>query len=237
MTVRLRRWFSSCGGAPTANRVNAPIIPGFGSQGEADESPLTYEELDRQARAIAARLQDLVPPGSRALLLYPSGIEYIQAFFGCLYANVIAVPTYPPRRNRPNEAFMALLKDSQSHRGAHHQSHLDGYRAGYFPRIGTPGSELAGDRRNCRTMPPDDWREPDVRPETLAFLQYTSGSTGNPKGVMVSHANLLHNERMIQQAFATYRADHRGGLAAAVSRYGSDRECASVPLSWRSRAF
>ena len=171
-----------------------------GSQGEADETPLNYEELDRQARAIAARLQHLAPPGSRALLLYPSGIEYIQAFFGCLYAGVIAVPTYPPRRNRPNEAFMALLRDSQANVMLTTKAILTD-----IERDISQGSELRGVHwlatDEIANDSPDDWRDPDVRPETLAFLQYTSGSTGNPKGVMVSHANLLHNERMIQQAF------------------------------------
>ena len=90
---------------------------GPGSSSDTDEVSLTYEELDRQARAIAARIQDStsgiqVGPGSRALLLYQSSIDYIQAFFGCVYANVVAVPTYPPRRNRPNAAFAAILKDS-----------------------------------------------------------------------------------------------------------------------------
>ncbi len=161
---------------------------------------LTYEELDRQARAIAAQLQDLVPPGSRALLLYPSGIEYIQAFFGCLYANVIAVPTYPPRRNRPNEAFMALLEDSRATAVLTTKAILADIDRDIFQ-----GSELRGLHWLATDGIAGDaahgWREPDVRPETLAFLQYTSGSTGNPKGVMVSHANLLHNEHMIQQAF------------------------------------
>jgi acyl-CoA synthetase (AMP-forming)/AMP-acid ligase II len=198
--VQLLRWR-----ADRQPRQRAYIFLGNSSahspEGGADELPLTYEELDRQARAIAAQLQDLVPPGSRALLLYPSGIEYIQAFFGCLYANVIAVPTYPPRRNRPNEAFMALLEDSQANAVLTTKAILSDIEKDIFQ-----GPELRGLNWLATDGIADGadhgWREPDVRPETLAFLQYTSGSTGNPKGVMVSHANLLHNERMIQQAFA-----------------------------------
>jgi acyl-CoA synthetase (AMP-forming)/AMP-acid ligase II len=171
------------------------------SQGEADESNLTYEELDREARTIAAQLQALVPPGSRALLLYPSGIEYVQAFFGCLYASVIAVPTYPPRRNRPNAAFMALLKDSQATVVLTTKAILADLEQDISQESELRGLNWLATGALAGDSAPDAWREPDVRPETLAFLQYTSGSTGNPKGVMVSHANLLHNERMIQQAF------------------------------------
>ena len=64
------------------------------------ETTLTYGELDQRARGIAARLQSIVEVGDRVLLLYPPGLEYIAAFFGCLYAGAIAVPAYPPRNNR-----------------------------------------------------------------------------------------------------------------------------------------
>src|SRR5688500_11660646 len=72
----------------------------FLSNGETEETTLTYGELDQQARAVGAWLQSLTSRGDRVLLLYPPGIEYITAFFGCLYAGVIAVPAYPPRHNR-----------------------------------------------------------------------------------------------------------------------------------------
>ncbi len=169
-------------------------------QGEAEELPLTYEELDQQARSIAAQLQYVAPPGARALLLYPSGIEYIQAFFGCLYAHVIAVPTYPPRRNRPNDAFMALIRDSQATVVLTTKAVLEDLQGDITQSPDFRGVTWLATDGIARDAS-KHWREPDVRPETLAFLQYTSGSTGNPKGVMVSHANLLHNEQMIQQAF------------------------------------
>ena len=82
--------------------------------GETDAVHLTYEELDRQARAIGARLQSLGVAGERALLLYPPGLDYIAAFFGCLYAGVIAVPAYPPQRRRTLPRLQAILEDSQS---------------------------------------------------------------------------------------------------------------------------
>jgi acyl-CoA synthetase (AMP-forming)/AMP-acid ligase II len=179
--VQLLRWRAE-------NQPRKIAYTFLGNSGD-DEVSLTYRELDQQARAIASRIQDSTAPGSRALLLYQSSIDYIQAFFGCVYANVVAVPTYPPRRNRANAAFTAILKDSGAALVLTSSSmDLD------VPLVQIATDHIPGEAAK-------DWREPDVRPETLAFLQYTSGSTGDPKGVMVSHANLLHNERMIQQAF------------------------------------
>src|SRR5688572_28844462 len=82
--------------------------------GEAEEVHLTYQELDRQARAIGAQLQHLAAAGERSLLLYPAGLEFIAAFFGCLYAGVIAVPAYPPRRNRPMPRLQTIVADAQA---------------------------------------------------------------------------------------------------------------------------
>src|SRR6266487_2643697 len=84
----------------------------FLANGEAEEAHLTCGELDRQARTIGASLQKLVTPGERALLLYPPGLEYIAAFFGCLYAGVVAVPAYPPLPNRPLSRLQSIIADS-----------------------------------------------------------------------------------------------------------------------------
>ena len=82
--------------------------------GEGDEVNITYSQLDRRARSIAALLQDEGAAGERALLLYPPGLEYIEAFFGCLYAGVVAVPAYPPRLNRPSPRIQAMVADAQA---------------------------------------------------------------------------------------------------------------------------
>ena len=82
--------------------------------GERDEIDLTYGELDQQAQAIAAQLQQMGAVGERALLLYPPGLEFIAAFFACLYAGVVAVPTYPPRRNRADSRLSSIALDSQA---------------------------------------------------------------------------------------------------------------------------
>lgn len=82
--------------------------------GETDALTWDYGELDRRARAIAAWLQSCGAAGERALLLYPPGLDYLAAFFGCLYAGVVAVPAYPPQRQRGWPRVRAILADSQA---------------------------------------------------------------------------------------------------------------------------
>ena len=82
--------------------------------GETDELSLEYLELDRRARRVAAWLQSHGATGERALLLYPPGLDYLAAFFGCLYAGVVAVPAYPPQRERGMPRVLAILADSQA---------------------------------------------------------------------------------------------------------------------------
>ena len=85
----------------------------FLAEGEEEQDRLTYAALDRQARAIAAALGRTVRPGERALLLYPPGLDFVAAFFGCLYAGVIAVPAYPPRSARRMPRMLAILADAR----------------------------------------------------------------------------------------------------------------------------
>src|SRR5208282_2823880 len=82
--------------------------------GELDQVDLTYEELDRQARAIGAWLMSRGLAGERALLLYPAGLEFIAGFLGCMYAGVVAVPVYPPRRNRSMTRIQAIADDAEA---------------------------------------------------------------------------------------------------------------------------
>jgi acyl-CoA synthetase (AMP-forming)/AMP-acid ligase II len=166
--------------------------------GEEEGPRLTYAGLDREARSVAALLQDAVGPGDRALLLYPPGLEFIPAFFGCLYAGVVPVPAYPPRFDRLAQSWQVLgsiVTDCRpavvlTTRG------LASLVAG-IPSCGglrvlcTDGLDPSGARR---------WRQRPIDPEALAVLQYTSGSTAAPKGVMLTHRNLMHNQRMMQTA-------------------------------------
>lgn len=173
--------------------------------GESEEQPITYRELDRQARAIAAWLQTHGLVGERALLLYPPGLDFIAAFFGCLYAGVVAVPVYPPRRNRSMERIQAISDNARARVALttqnvrervdsliHETPHLKELFWLTTSEI-EPGLE-------------DRWQEPNITGQTLAFLQYTSGSTGTPKGVMLTHANLLHNSALICWAFEHRRS-------------------------------
>jgi FkbH-like protein len=171
----------------------------FLANGEV-ESSLTYAELDRRARAIAATLQGLGATGDRVLLLYPQGLEYIAAFFGCLYAGRIAVPSNQPRLNRPDSRLQAIATDSQAAVAlttAEVFSEVE-RRLAHSPDLKTLHWM---DTNSISSNAAEDWQEPTVDGNTLAFLQYTSGSTATPKGVMVCHSNLLSNLQMLKTAF------------------------------------
>ena len=168
--------------------------------GAAEELSISYGELDRQARAISALLQSFKAAGERVLLLYPAGLDYIAAFFGCLYAGAVAVPLYPPRPNLTLQKLQTITIDAQAKIGLTVSPVL----ARIEPLL-AQSTEL----KSLQWLVTDEldsdlaegWREPAIGRDTLAFLQYTSGSTSQPKGVMVSHGNLLHNEELIQRAF------------------------------------
>ncbi|MEW6734741.1 MAG: amino acid adenylation domain-containing protein, partial [Acidobacteriota bacterium] len=172
----------------------------FLADGEREEEQFTYADLDRRARIIGAALQQRSAMGERVLLIYPPGLEYIAAFMGCLYAGAIAVPTYPARHNRTLPRLQAIVKDACA-------------------RIALTTNEVAStiapliaefdDLKNLDWITTDtiaidilsQWCNTRITTNMPAFLQYTSGSTSTPKGVVVTHANLIHNQQMIQKAF------------------------------------
>lgn len=172
----------------------------FLADGEIETASLNYNELERQARAIATELQAYCHPGDRVLLLYPSGLEFIAAFFGCLYAGVVAVPLGVPRRHQNLKRWQAIALDAQAKvvlTTEAVKNDLDRLLAkteDWNTLLWLASDRLAEGDGN-------EWVCPDLNSDSLAFLQYTSGSTGTPKGVMVTHSNLLHNERTIEQAF------------------------------------
>lgn len=172
----------------------------FLSDGETDEIHLTYAELDTKAKLIAAWLQSMDLVGERALLLYPPGLDFIAAFMGCLYAGVIAVPAYPPRANQSLERLEVIILDAQAKVALTTEALLPNIERGFANTL-----ELAFMRCLATNNIPDsfslNWQKPSIDRKSLAFLQYTSGSTGNPKGVMVSHGNLLANLLTIYQCF------------------------------------
>ncbi len=172
----------------------------FLQDGETTEINLTYQELDCQARLIASLLQNQGLTGQRALLIYPPGLEFITAFFGCLYAGVTAVPAYPPRPNRSMERLEAIVDDAEATTVLTTHSVWQKLKSSLAKQEKLRTLNwLATD--NIVTHLEAEWEYPYIDQDTLAFLQYTSGSTGNPKGVMVTHGNLIHNQKLIQDAF------------------------------------
>jgi acyl-CoA synthetase (AMP-forming)/AMP-acid ligase II len=174
----------------------------FLRDGERDAVDLTYGELDRGARAIAALLLDRWREGERALLVYPPGLELIEAFFGCLYAGIIAVPVFPPDPLRP-EVSAARLAATAEDAGAACVLTTAGLAVAMRALAertggigGRPWISTDAVDRGAGTA----WAPRPSPPHGLAMLQYTSGSTGRPKGVMVTHANLLANGRLSHRA-------------------------------------
>jgi len=210
----------------------------FLENGETEQARLTYGDLHQQASTLAEQLRAQTTQSDtqpiRALLLYPSGLAFIVAFFGCLYAGIIAVPVYPPRRNQSLARLDAIAQDAKPTLALTTRSVLDDFTQNWPKKPlpaeltwlatdhlattfrASPLSSLAAERsRNAKGVakPTQSVRVADspvkITPSTIAFLQYTSGSTGTPKGVMVSHGNLIHNSKVIYTCFQS-RPEHIG---------------------------
>ncbi len=183
----------------------------FLKDGETEEIRLTYQELDRQARSIAVRLKSVSSANGRALLVFPPGLEYITAFFGCLYAGVIAVPVYPPhpaRLERTLPRLMAIVKDARPCVVLTLSSLLPVIQPVFSKHPNFENMNWVT-TDNIPENIASDWQGASVTSgDSLAFLQYTSGSTGNPKGVMVTHGNLLHNSALIHECFGNSKDAH-----------------------------
>lgn len=167
----------------------------FASDAQRTETALTYGELYRQAGTLAARLADDARPGDRALMLFPTGLEFVVAYFACLMAGVIAVPLMPPRKNSSHDSSAAIIADCAprlvlTHEGGEGLNAALGQRLADAGVIHVPVSLSDA----CVSSPPP------IAPNaaSLAFLQYTSGSTSVPRGVMVTHGNLLANLEMMR---------------------------------------
>ena len=183
--------------------------------GEGQEIKWTYAQLDEQARKIAARLLAMGLRGQRALLLYPPGLEFVAAFFGCHYAGAIPVPAYPPRRNRNMGRIQAISEDAEAKVALSVREVID--------RV----DGMLDDAPSLKAMPwlateeiplelAGDWVPPEIKTDGIALLQYTSGSTGSPKGVVLTHSNIMHNCEIITNAFECGR---NGGAVSWLPTY------------------
>lgn len=196
---------------------------------------ISLKWLDLRARAVAGFLQSNTKPGERILLLFPFGAEFLEGFFGSIYAGRIPVPAYTPRPGRPNHTLKAICNDARPGVVLTNREQLPRIQEAVAQNL--PSSEL---HCHCTEDILNDaagtWDPPDISSNTIAFLQYTSGSTATPKGVIVSHGNIIYNERMIQSAFGEDESSivvswlplyHDMGLIGAVLQ----------PLWTRSRCF
>ncbi|MDY7092876.1 MAG: amino acid adenylation domain-containing protein [Acidobacteriota bacterium] len=175
----------------------------FLADGEEEAASLTRGELDLCCRTLAAQLQQRLEPGRRALLLYSPGLPFIVAYLACLYAGVVAVPAYPPQRPKDFQRTDRLIRDCRPSLVLT-EERLSRRLAAKLEEPHPP--LLVTDA--IEDVSEEEWREPELEAESLAFLQYTSGSTGDPKGVRITHGNLLANEAMMQRAFEV-REDSR----------------------------
>ncbi|HET6975215.1 MAG TPA: amino acid adenylation domain-containing protein [Pyrinomonadaceae bacterium] len=183
--------------------VNEPTLRAYSflAGAENEITHITYGELDRRARTVAVLLQDRNLQDQRVLLLYPPGLDFIVAFFGCLYARAIAVPASLPQTKRGLARLQAIADDAQAAGVLTTQQVL--------ARIESLQDERASWTRSLDWLTTDsiaddaatDWREPLLTSDALAYLQYTSGSTATPKGVMVTHGNLFENSAYIRHGF------------------------------------
>lgn len=171
--------------------------------GETEEIRVTYKALNRQVQAAAAKLQSVGRIGDRAILIYPPGPEFIAAYLGCLYSGIIAIPLYPPHPARLEQTmpkFMAVINDAQPKIALTTSGFLDRIAnlLKQSPEINTM-CWLATDEIAEELA--EKWEKPKIKSDSIAFLQYTSGSTTSPRGVMVSHSNLMHNLDLIKKYF------------------------------------
>jgi 8-amino-7-oxononanoate synthase/acyl carrier protein len=193
---RLRYW-----AVATPDRLAYRFLEG----GEEDNvTSLTFAQLDEQARAIAAKLVSMGYAGKRALMMYPPGLDFITAFFGCHYAGVTPVPAYPPRRNRNMARIGAISDDAQASVALSDLKTIKNCESWVKD---SPGLNKIP-WMSTEAIPVEfsnDWVKPKFSLDDPGLIQYTSGSTGSPKGVMLSHRNLIANSRMITRAFQVGR--------------------------------
>jgi|HubBroStandDraft_6_1064221.scaffolds.fasta_scaffold20987_2 acyl-CoA synthetase (AMP-forming)/AMP-acid ligase II/acyl carrier protein len=178
----------------------------FLGDGENETEKLTYAELDRAARRVAASLRAKMDAGSRALLCFQSGLDFAVAYLGCLYGQIIAVPMFPPRGTRHLDRLAAIVDDAAATVALTNAQAMNSLRTKKMSAVLDLPWQVID---TAETSEAKHWRVPAISPTDIAFLQYTSGSTSTPKGVMVAHENLTTNINMMNEAF--HLDDHPDG--------------------------
>ncbi len=170
------------------------------TDGESNESRISYGELWKEVRGLAGYLQRYSVRRERVLLFYPPGLEYVIGFFACHAAGAVAVPAFPPRRNRKVTRIRSIARNAGAQLALATCSVAEQLTMSSDHYEDLAGVKLLGtDSPSCRDI--SAWRDPKLSPRDLAMLQYTSGSTGSPKGVMLTQENLVRNCELILYAF------------------------------------
>ncbi|MCM6778630.1 fatty acyl-AMP ligase [Nocardia sp. CDC159] len=177
---------------------------------------ISFAEIDRYARAFAVGLLQLARPGERAVLLLPPGLDYVKAFFGCLYAGIVAVPLFPPSTHNANGRLDAVCTDADPACLITTDDEMPRVTA-WLDSSPIETTRLILSTGEIDEALADKWEYPQIDAEHIALLQYTSGSTRTPAGVMVPHRGLLANAHQIYDVYARVGLDIEGDDIAFVS--------------------
>jgi acyl transferase domain-containing protein/acyl-CoA synthetase (AMP-forming)/AMP-acid ligase II len=175
----------------------------------------TYFELNQRVQSLAAILQVYCKKGDRILLCCNPSLDYIVGFFACLYAGMIAVPVYPPSRTKQHSNTHRLLLIAKDCRATcilattHTLPLLQDVFHEHHENLTSHIIQIDKNEDLNLNAHNHIWKPTQIRMQDIAFLQYTSGSTGNPKGVMITHENLIDNSAQIYLNFQ-HSADSSG---------------------------
>jgi acyl-CoA synthetase (AMP-forming)/AMP-acid ligase II/acyl carrier protein len=172
----------------------------FLENGIDEQERISFRELENRAKKIAAFLQKDFKKGDRCVLLFPTGIDFVVSLFGVILAGLIAVPAYPPRRNSSSGRFWSILEDSDASLILCSETNAKNLKRNFGDDVRMQACPVF-EYTDLLVSDPQAWERPQTSPDDLAILQYTSGSTGQPRGVMVSHQNIINNFTVVHKAF------------------------------------